>query len=98
MKFINPDHLPAVPKSWRATISGRQYRVAWENSWHWNQFYSEVVKMSEANSIPVPSEDEVEAYICRQLPKGWCTGDPNFHRPPTITTRRAGCSSCGRRR
>lgn len=98
MKFIDPNHLPASPKSWRATINGRQYHVSWHNSWNWSQFYSEVVKMSESNNIPVPTEEQVQDFVCRQLPRGWCTGDPNYHRPPAITSRRAGCSSCGRRR
>lgn len=95
MKFINRNHLPATPKAWRATINGRQYKVSWHPSWSWEQFYEEVKKMSETNSIPVPSPDEVENFICRQLPKGWCTNEPNHFRPPALP-RRTGC--CGRRR
>lgn len=94
-RFINPAHVPSVPKSWRTTHNNQVYRVPWNSGVPWESFYSQVRAFTERNSLPVPSEAEVEDMICGQLASGWCTSDVNYHRPPQIA--RKGCSACGRR-
>lgn len=89
-KFVNPNHLPSAPKSY--TFPGTDIRVTWGNATPWTTFYSQVVRAAQANGIEVPSADVVEDDVCSRLPKGWCTGEPNYRPPLPQSTP---CRSCG---
>lgn len=95
MKFLQPGSVSATPKSWRSTVNGKDYRIPWDPRNSFQQFVATVQAFTQANNLPVPSADELEDMMCRQLPRGHCSGG-DIHRPPPIRAVQP-CSSCGRR-
>jgi hypothetical protein len=95
LRFNDAGHLPATPKSFKYTYNGAEYRIPWSNSVPWGSFYSQVRGFQERNKHPVSTMEEVENYICSQLPSGWCSGAAVYRPQPARPA--GGCKSCGRR-
>lgn len=94
LRFLDPNRIPSVPKSYRYSHNGHEFRIPWNTNIPWHSFYSTVRSFQERNNHPVSSVEQVEDMICSQLPKGWCTGDATYRAP---APRPRGCSACGRR-
>lgn len=95
MRLLNVNHVPSSPKSYTYEHQGKPYRIPWNNSIPWHSFYSSVKSFQERNGHAVSSPEQVEAYICTQIPKGWCTGSTEYR--PSAPAQKP-CSACGRRR
>ena len=94
LKLVDPNHVPATPKSWRTTHNGQDYRLPWNSSEPWMTFRARVKTFAATNGIPVPTDEQIEDFMCQQMPQGWCTGEATYRAP---APPRTGCSSCGRR-
>lgn len=95
VKFKNPAHIPAIPKSWRGTLpNGEAFKIPWPNSIPYGSFYQQVVKFHTDNGMAIPSSADVENAMCQQMPAHWCVGNEVFIAPaPAVKP----CAGCGRR-
>ena len=99
LRFLDRNHIPAVPKSF--TVSGN--KIPWTSRSHTFDAFVEVVRnFAATNGFPVPTKEVIEDAICKQLARGWCTGQTRFDRPVSNAVpqkrERAPCKSCGRRK
>lgn len=97
-KLNNRYQVPSIPIFW---VHGKT-RIEWRPSdatfYDW---INAVWKFCDGNGIPRPSEDELDATACRQIPTSYCSGGSQRHivaRPSHhVVGRSGGCSSCGGR-
>lgn len=97
--FLDPNHVPLVPKLWTAP-NGR--RIEWRSDKQtFDQFFAVVSEYHAANQLTAPNRDEVIDSMCRQMPR-WACVEPGHHTvvnraEPYVVSRTGGCKSCGRR-
>lgn len=99
MRFINPDYMNCMPRSYRGTLpNGSPFRLLWDGcTVRWANYYASVVKFMQDNGAPVPSEEDVQDFMCRSAPQG-CTADTSFHaQPNSHQPSFQPCSTCGKR-
>lgn len=95
MKFKNPNHFPAIPKSYKGTLpNGEEFKVVWRNNVPFGVFYGEVVRFHNDNGMTPPDAAFIEDYICRRLPNHWCVGNDVFIAPAPVAKP---CAGCGKR-
>lgn len=87
----NKSHQP-MQLYWKP--SGGQLTVWWTESKSYETFYNEIVTACQRNGWDVPSDADVQNYVCGQLPRGWCTEDGHTSANPP---QQQGCSHCGGR-
>lgn len=73
--------------------SGGQLTVWWTEAKSYEAFYGEVVTACQRNGWPVPSDADVQNYICQQLPRSWCTEEPG-RAMAAGQPGQQGCSHC----
>lgn len=93
----DPSHVPSTGKSWSGTLpNGDPFRIPWDSVRQpYGSFYSQVVRFHTDNNLPIPSDAEVQAKICSQLPKHWCVNGGENYVPPAPA--RIPCPGCGGR-
>lgn len=86
------DHHPQ-PCYWKEPVTS--VNINWTPQKSWAAFYQECVQFCERNGQPIPSDADVQAFVCKQLAPGWCSSTPNFQ--PVPEQGREGCATCGGR-
>jgi hypothetical protein len=66
----------------------------WTEKKSWAAFYAEIVAFCQRNNRPVPSDEDVQNFICKQLTGGWCYETGAFN-PVEIGYQE--CTTCGGR-
>ena len=68
-----------MPRSWAYP----NRKLSWDSGKElFETFYARVKAYGENNSLPVPSPEELEDYLCRQSAGRECTGSENYHASP----------------
>lgn len=86
-------HTPTQPLIWKEPQTG--VGIFWTEKKSWETFYGEITAFCQRNNRPVPSDEEVQGVICKQLGAGWCVEAANFQ--PAPDAGRGGCTTCGGR-
>src|SRR5688500_18862269 len=98
-KLINRLHVPSIPIFWTYQKTRIEWRPSQATFYQWAQA---IWAFCEGNGITKPTEDQLEAVACQQIPTSYCTGGAPRHvvsRPQHVTVGRSGGSPCcgGRR-
>jgi hypothetical protein len=90
------------PIFWKDSETGTA--VWWTEQKSWWDFYTEVSQFCMRNGRPVPTDEEVQDAVCRQLGPNWCSNTPVS--APVVTEYssllgqspgRKDCGTCGGR-
>lgn len=98
-KLINRFKVPSIPIFWTYGKTRIEWRPSQATFYDW---VAAVHTFCDGNGInPKPTEEQLEAVACQQIPSSYCTGGAARHivaRPQHVSVGRSGgCSSCGRR-